>query len=328
MRIALAGVGHWHAGLHAAATRAAGAEVAAVWDPDADVARRFAATTATTVLADLTALIATAPDLVVCMGRPETVRAAAIAALDAGLPIVLEKPAAARADDLEPFAARARAGAFIAVPLPNRLGPIWLEAARLIAAGRLGVVSHASFRLINGPPERYRLDGVPWLLDPAIGGGGALRNLGIHGVDAVRQLAGLTGDELRLVAARTGRIHGEPVEDYAHLTFALGAAVVTVETGYTYASLAPGGDFEWRLSTANAYLVDRGQSAEAVTLDDAARRALRPAPAGGRYDLFMAGTLDALRSGRPPSVGIADYVAAMRLIDTAYAMAAATGETA
>jgi predicted dehydrogenase len=321
MRIGLAGVGHWHAGMHAEAARANGAELAGAWDPDPAAARRFAAVTAVPAVDSLARLVA-GSDLLVCMGTPATARAAALAGLDAGRPIVLEKPAAARADDLTAIAERADAGAFVAVPLPNRLGPIWDMAARLAADGRLGPLSHAGFRLINGPPERYRTDGVAWLLDPAIGGGGALRNLGIHGIDAARQLAALVGEDVRLVAARLGNIHGEVVEDYALLTFRLaGGATVTVETGYTFASLAPGGDFEWRISTGNAYLVDRGAAAEAMLLDAAGRVRLPPAPPATRYNLFMADTLVALAAGRAPSVGIADYVAAMRFIDAAYVLA-------
>jgi predicted dehydrogenase len=324
MRIALSGVGHWHAGMHAAAIRAAGAELGPVHDPDPAVAARVAQVLGATVAPDLADLIAGRPDLVVCMGTPAEARSAALACLDAGLAIILEKPAAAVAGDLDPIIARA-SGRFIAVPLPNRLGPIWPEAARLQAAGRLGAVSHAGFRLINGPPERYRIDGVPWLLDPAISGGGALRNLGIHGVDAARQLAALTNQDLRLIAARTGNIHGEPVEDYALLTFALsGGATITVETGYVHASMAPGGQFEWRLSAANATLFDRGDAAEILTLDDATRKTLPPAPPAIRYDLFMADTLDALRAGRAPAVGLDDYRAALALIDAAYRLAGDT----
>ena len=100
----------------------------------------------------------------------------------------------------------AAAGRFVAVPLPNRLGPAMVECARLRDAGRLGRIGHAHFRLVNGPPERYRVDGVAWMLDPALSGGGALRNLGIHGVDCAAALA--TG-ALRVVL-RASRAAGSP----------------------------------------------------------------------------------------------------------------------
>lgn len=318
-RVALAGVGHWHAGMHLEAARAAGAQVVATWDPEPAVAAGFAAKHGVAHQPTVAALIATKPDLTVVMGRPDQVPDLALACIEAGLPIVLEKPAAVSTAALEPLAEAAhRRGLFAAVPLPNRCGPIWAEIETLKAAGRLGPVSHAQFRIVNGPPERYRLDGVRWVLDPAIGGGGALRNLGIHGIDAALALAG--GADLAIVSAATDRrLHGEAVEEYAIVVLrAPDGMIATVEAGYTYASMAPGGDFEWRVSARNAYLLDRGDSCRVATLDDGQLRDLAPIPPADRYKAFMADTLDRLARGAAPSVGIEDYLQAMRLIDRAY----------
>lgn len=320
-RVALAGVGHWHARMHLEAARAAGAEVVAAWDWDPTVAAGFAAQSGVAHQPTVAALIAMKPDLTVVMGRPDQVPDLALACIEAGLPIVLEKPAAVSTAALEPLAEAAR-GLFAAVPLPNRCGPIWAEIEALKAAGRLGPVSHSQFRIVNGPPERYRLDGVPWVLDPAIGGGGALRNLGIHGIDAALALAG--GADLTVVSALVDRrLHGEAVEEYAIVTLrAPDGMIATVEAGYTYASMAPGGDFEWRVSTRNAYLLDRGDSCRVATLDDGRVRDLAPIPPADRYAAFMADTLDRLARNAAPAVGIGDYLQAMRLIDRAYQEAA------
>ncbi|WP_395678412.1 Gfo/Idh/MocA family protein [Inquilinus sp.] len=320
-RVALAGVGHWHAGMHLDAARSAGATVIAAWDPDPAITADFAARHGVPGRSTIEALIAARPDLTVVMGRPDQVPALALACIEAGLPIVLEKPAAVSTAALEPLAEAAR-GLFVAVPLPNRCGPIWAEIEALKAAGRLGPVSHAQFRIVNGPPERYRLDGVPWVLDPAIGGGGALRNLGIHGIDAALVLAGGTG--LTVVSASVDRrLHGEAVEEYAIVVLrAPDGMIATVEAGYTYASMAPGGDFEWRVSARNATLIDRGDSCRVATLDDGQLRDLAPILPADRYKAFMADTLDRLARGAAPSVGIGDYLQAMRLIDRAYKEAA------
>lgn len=322
MRIALAGVGHWHAAMHREAAHQAGATITGVWDEDADVAARFASANGLELHASFEGLAATRPDLVVLMGRPAGLVERAISLVDAGLAVMLEKPAALGASELEPLRDRGRRGAFIAVPLPNRCSPIWPRIAELAAAGRLGGLSHAQFRIVNGPPERYRIDGVPWLLAPQTSGGGALRNLGIHGVDAALALAG--DDGLELVSASLGHLHGEAVEDYAVLTLRSDRGlIVTVEAGYTYASMAPGGDFEWRVSSANAYLVDRGDHCSTTTLDDAAVRGEPPLLPGERYKAFMADTLARLARGAAPLVGIEDYWRAMTLIDEAYRRATA-----
>jgi predicted dehydrogenase len=322
MRIGLAGTSHWHAAMHLDAALHAGAEVIGLWDPDTAAVAAMAGRTGLRPCASLEALLQSQPDLVVVTGHPADVPAMARACMGQSVPIVLEKPAAATTAALAELAGQAaREGRFVAVPLANRCSPIWGELDRLRGLGRLGTISHAQFRIVNGPPERYREDGVGWLLDPAVAGGGALRNLGLHGVDAALALFG--DAEPAVTGAQTrSALYSEAVEEYAVATLAVpGGPVVTVEAGCTYASMAAGGDFEWRVSAANAYLIDRGRTCSVATLDDATRRDIAPVPPGERYRHFMADTLDRLRRGAPPSVGLDHYVRAMRLIDRIYAEA-------
>ena len=321
MKIALFGTSHWHAEMHLDAVRAAGATVVGVWDEDPAHAAGFAEKHAVPVVAEIDAGLALAPDLIVLMGHPSTLPARAHALIEAGIPLILEKPAASNTAAIAELANVAKKhDTFVGVPLPNRFGPIFGAYSKLQETGRAGRLAHASFRLVNGPPDRYRQDAVGWLLDPAIGGGGALRNLGIHGVDAALSLA---QGPVTLVSASIGnRIHDEAVDDHALLVLTDAAGTLfTVEAGYTYASMAPGGEFEWRMVTANATLVDRGDSASCVTLDDASARILPPEPTATRYRLFMADTLQRLREGRAPAITLGDYLAAMTLIDAAYAKA-------
>ena len=321
MKIALFGTSHWHAQMHMDAALHAGGEIGCVWDEDFGQAQGFADAHGLQAIESFEAALATRPDLIVMMGHPSSVPARAAAVIEAGIPMILEKPAISRTSDLTALRDLAKArGAFVGVPLPNRYGPALGEYARLDAQGRAGKLAHVHFRLVNGPPQRYRDDGVGWLLDPAIGGGGALRNLGIHGIDCALMLA---QGELSIVSSSIGRtIHDEPVEDYALLVLKDAAGTLfTVEAGYTYASMAPGGEFEWRVVSANATLVDRGDAATSVTLDDGAHRALAPEPTATRYRLFTSDIVQRLRDGRPPAITLNDYWAAMSLIDAAYAKA-------
>jgi predicted dehydrogenase len=307
--------------MHLDAALSAGAEVICVWDENPAQAAGFAQTHRLKAVATIDAGLALKPDLVVLMGHPERLPAQARHLIAARVPLILEKPAASNTTTIAALAQLAREyGSFVGVPLPNRFGPVLHEYEALTLAGRAGRLAHASFRLVNGPPQRYRDDGVGWLLDPAIGGGGALRNLGIHGIDAALSLA---KGPLSIVSASIGnRLHDEAVEDHALIVLTdAGGALFTVEAGYTYASMAPGGEFEWRLVTANATMADRGDSAFCTTLDDAATRPLPLEPTATRYRLFMADTLARLRDGRPPAITLNDYLAAMTLIDAAYAKA-------
>ena len=313
MNIALLGVSHWHAAMHADAVRHAGATIGVVWDWDTDCAVRFATAEDTIAVRSLDAALAPRPDLVVVMGHPARVPSLAETVISAGLPMLLEKPAASDTATLERIAEQARqANIFVAVPLANRLSPALTDLTAPVA--------HAHFRIVNGPPQRYRDDGVGWVLDPSIGGGGALRNLGIHGIDCALSLA---QGPLRIMSASVARrLHAsELVEDHALVVLAdASGALFTIEAGYTAPNMGAGGDFEWRTATPGRYCIDRG--AQVTTLQADGERHLPPLLPAHRYRAFMADTLARLDSGRTPMVTLDDYVAAMRLIDAIYERAA------
>src|SRR5258708_29981835 len=167
MRVALLGVGHWHAGFHAEAATSSGAEIGAVWDEDAAVATAFAARAGGHAVPTPQAAMAERPDLAVVLGRGPAAAGLLGTLLDHDIPLLVDKPLRPNADDVPPVAERAaRLGRFVTVALANRVGPIPAEIATLRAAGTLGAISHTQLRSINGPPQRYRDWGVGWMLDP------------------------------------------------------------------------------------------------------------------------------------------------------------------
>lgn len=315
MNIALLGVSRWHAAMHADAARNAGAKISHIWDWDTGIAQRFSDAHEQAPVAELDAILAARPDLIVAMGHPNEVPALAARVIESGIPMILEKPAAPDTASIAALAEQARArSTFVAVPLANRFGPA-------MESPQGQPIAHAHFRLVNGPPQRYRDDGVGWVLDPAIGGGGALRNLGIHGIDCALSLA---HGKLRIVSAVvTKRLHAEEaVEDHCHVVLTDEAgALFTVEAGYTVPDMAPGGDFEWRTVTASHYCIDHGSSVIGFSPGANGPRALTPLLPALRYRAFMADTLARLRENRAPLVSLDDYLAAMRLIDDIYTAA-------
>jgi predicted dehydrogenase len=320
MRVALLGVGHWHADFHAEAANSAGAELGAVWDEDAAVAAAFAARAGGHVVATPRAALAERPDLTVVLGRGPGAAVLLGQLLDHAVPLLVDKPLGLNEADVAPLAERAaRLGRFVTVALANRIGPIPGEVATLRAAGALGAVSHMQFRLINGPPQRYRDWGVAWMLDPRQSGGGALRNLGLHGLDAFLALAG--AQPVRVQHAAFGRgVHGVGVDDYALVVLrAEDGMIGLVEAGYTHAD-PRAGHFEWRIDAADASLADNG-AALTVATRDAPLRVQPAVPTSRRYAAFMADVLARVRNGRPPAVSLDDFRKAMALADRAYAMA-------
>jgi len=320
MRVALLGVSHWHAGFHAEAVQAAGAEIGAVWDEDAGIATAFAVEHGGRVVSSVGQALAERPGLVVGLGRGPRAAGLLGELLEHDVKILMDKPIGVSAAEVAPLLATARRhGRFVAVALAHRTGPIDGEIARLRAAGALGAISHMQFRIINGPPQRYPAWGVGWMLDRAQSGGGALRNLGLHGLDAFAALAG--GQLVEVVHASFGRgVHGADVEDFAHVVLrAADGMLGVVEAGYTWASMKGGGSFEWRVDAEKASLVDDAVNVTLATTE-APASVSACLPGGKRYAAFMADTIARAGDGRAPLVDLGAFAEAMRLCDDAYRM--------
>ena len=259
IRVAAIEVGHWHALFDAAYLRLLAAmddvQLVGLHDPSAAVAAERAAVLGNPpVFTDYRAMLdKTRPDFVVALGPHARMAETALALLDLGYPFMMEKPMGVSAAEVEAVAARAAAKhAFVAVPLSQRYQPFVRRARRMLAEGRFGPLSHLYFRLNRPTSARYPAWGSPWMLDPALAGGGCLRNLGSHGLDLFLHL---TGERVRVTGAQlSARVHGQPVEDYASVLLRSESGVLgTIEVGNAvpYA----GSDGEWKVAGRDAILI-------------------------------------------------------------------------
>ncbi len=235
-------------------------------------------------------------------------------------PFVLEKPGTVDAAALESAAAAAAAHRIpTLVPLVNRYADFWAAVDR---TDLRRTWTHAHFRIIAGPPDRYLRDGVPWVLDPARYGGGALRNLGVHAADAIAELMhGSIGPEhLRIRSAQLSRsLHHLAVEDFALATLVTAdGRTITIEAGYAMpAENAP--DKEWRLHGPGESVAE--SNGLVIVRDAAGVHTAESAPSSAQY-LTFGHTMAALALGRPADfAGIPELLAAQRLIDRLYAAA-------
>ena len=327
MRVVMIEVGHWHASMHLRSFRLADeVEIVGVSDHQPGVAAAFAEQSGGAAFERYQDMLeATQPDFVIAMGRHVDMPAIARDVLDAGIPFAMEKPAGVSARDIAPLVELAEAQqAFVAVPLVNRYSAMWRQLDDLEAAGRVGARSHFHFRVINGPPERYEMDGVGWMLDPAISGGGCLRNVGIHTVDGFLRF--IEGEAVEVLGAAVSyRTHGKAIEEFcAALLRSASGVIGTIEAGYSFASMKPGGDFEARLAAANCTIIDRDKTLIVATLDDEETRIRTMPEQGARYDQFGRDTLARLRDGRPPIATLQDCYRAMQVIDEIYEIAVET----
>ena len=216
-RIALAGaglVGRRHA---EALRHHPDAALCAIADPSPDAGADLDGGVARHAALDAL-LAAERPDGVI-LATPNALHAeGALACIEAGVPVLVEKPIAPSVAEARAMVeAAARAGVPLLCGHHRRHAGAVREAARLIAAGRLGplVALQASAWLIK--PDDY-FD-VRWRREP--GGGPILINL-IHEVDLVMHLAGPVASVSAMASSAT---RGFAVEDTAAvaLRFASGA---------------------------------------------------------------------------------------------------------
>jgi myo-inositol 2-dehydrogenase/D-chiro-inositol 1-dehydrogenase len=139
-------------------------------------------------------------------------------AIDAGIPIFVEKPLAFDLEETAALVDKAEAaGALVQVGFQRRFDPAYLETRRLVESGELGTVYMV--RLIahdhEPPPDTY----IPV-------SGGLFRDSSIHDFDALRWV---TGQEVVEVYA-AGAVRGFPVFAQ-HNDVDTGAAILTLADG-------------------------------------------------------------------------------------------------
>jgi predicted dehydrogenase len=322
-RVAAIEVSHWHSLYDAAYLRHLAdmpdVEIVGVQDPDREVAaQRAAAVGGPPTFADYRAMLAaTRPDFVLALGRHRHMAEVAHHLLDHRHPFVMEKPMGLNAAEVRGVAAKASAtGGFAAVPLARRYDPFTVQARRLLAAGRLGPLSHLYFRLNRPTSARYPAWQSPWMLDPAEAGGGCLRNLGPHGLDLFLHL---TGEDATVTGAQLSwRALEQPVEDYASVLVRSASGILgTIEVGNTVP--AQGSDEEIVIAGRDGIFQSNGSALRLFTADGE-----ETMPGEAPEPLARTALRDALehwRRGAPPPISVHDCARAVALIDRAYELA-------
>jgi len=218
---------------HLAAIRASdAATLAAVCDLDPELAATSAAGEVPAYPSLAAMLAGTELDAIaVCLPHSLHVEAA-LAAIEAGCHVLLEKPMAVDLDGCDRIAAAATAaGVSVAVShnqlsyLPHR------RLAELIGDNGLGELRALYARLWIG--GRYR----GWREDPAIVGGGLLMDAGVHRVYVIRALGG----PVRAVTATMDAPRAE--ERFEIVLEHAGGAVAVLQGGYW----GPAGSFDDRI---------------------------------------------------------------------------------
>ena len=156
------------------------------------------------------------------------------AALDAGCHVLAEKPSCVRAEDFESLVRKAEEKKrHLMLALANRLRPSAQDARRIVGSGRIGKIYAVEAHIIADQTrltrESYR---NKWYSMKARAGGGHLIWLGIHWLDLVLYITGLSVEQ---VAGFAGVVGGQEIdiEDSAAVTLKFsGGTFGTMTSGY------------------------------------------------------------------------------------------------
>lgn len=269
-------------------------------------------------------------DVVVVTTRNDSHVSLAMAALAAGLPVVVDKPFALHAAEARQVIDEARRRKLMVTVYHNRR---WdselLTVKRLLAEGAFGNVLRFESRLERWRPEPkggWRESGAPEA------GGGLLYDLGTHLID---QALHLFGPVTHVYAELDRRRPGMEVDDdvFLALTHASGVRSHLTATSLSAQPLA-----RMRvLGSRAAYLKVHSDVQEAALrsggrpdrpdwgrepperwgLLGVGEEAVRVRSEPGAYQQFYAGIVAALRDGAPPPVDPEDAVAGLEIIETA-----------
>jgi predicted dehydrogenase len=325
MRVAIIEASHWHIPLYLTALEAPGIQVVAISDKENAKGKEVAARFNCGLYESYEQLLDREQvDFVFAFGRHSEMSRIGEALVRRKIPFTLEKPCGVRADEVTRLRQQAEAaGVYVAVPFIFRISD-FLAAVTEIEGQVPADFNHLQFRFIVGQPSRYVAAGAPWMLDPAIAGGGSTINVATHFIDLFRFL---TGKEVATVSAHMHtRTHKGEVEDYSLVTLTTADGVIgLVESGYSFPSTPDEQrEFSFTLGSSRNYLrsgADRVDYRDRNDLSAGTRSRSVRLDTDVYYPIFVKQVLAEYRGGKASIAGLRDAEAMMRVMDAAYASA-------
>ncbi|MBI4887700.1 MAG: Gfo/Idh/MocA family oxidoreductase [Acidobacteria bacterium] len=260
-------------------------------------------------------------DIVIVATTNDALASITRAAVEAGTHVLVEKPAARSAAELEPVAsAAARTRSLVRVGFNHRYHPALLKAGELVAAGAIGPLMFVRGRYGHGGRPGYERE---WRADPVRSGGGELLDQGVHLIDLARRFLGDFSDVQGFAATFYWPM---PVEDNAFLL---------LRTDRQQAAMLHVSWTEWKNlfsfelfgRTGKIQIDGLGGSygTERATLYEMGPEMGPPATTGWEFPgpdrswaAEFAEFLDDIRLGRPPAAGLPDALAALRVVEAVY----------
>ncbi len=313
LRVGIASFAHVHAAGYAAALgEIDGATLAGIWDDSRARGERAAATHGVRYYADFAALLANV-DTVIVAAENARHRELVLAAAQARVPVLCEKPLATNVEDAR---AMVRACAAAGVQLGTAFPVRYSAAVRgLRDAVQSGVIGET---LMIRATNRGTFPGG-WFGDPQLAGGGALMDHIVHVADLLQWIWQRPFVEVYAEAAT--RHHPIPVDDCGLLLITLeGGLIASLDPSWSRPNNAfpTWGDVTMEV-TGVAGVVDLDVFAQNVELFSNERGRTQWLNWGDNLDrLLLADWIDAVRAGAPAPISGEDGLRAVELVMAAY----------
>ena len=238
-----------------------------------------------------------------------------------GKHVLIEKPGARRAAELDAVAeAAAKTGARVRVGFNHRYHRSFRKAREIFASGVLGEMMFVRARYGHGGRSGYSQE---WRARPELSGGGELLDQGIHLIDLARSFL---GDFTRVTGKLATYFWNMPVEDNAFLLL----ETERRQTAFLHASWTEWKNlFSFEIAGRNGKLEVSGlggsYGVERLTHYRMLPEMGPPETTSWEYPMHddswefeLNEFLDDITLGRDPSPGIADAQAALRVVEALY----------
>jgi predicted dehydrogenase len=257
-------------------------------------------------------------DIVVVATTNEMLAEIALAAVEAGKHVLVEKPAARTVAELDPVIdAAARGRRIVRVGFNHRYHSALQKAHELFAAGAIGEPMCLRARYGHGGRPGYETE---WRADPALSGGGELIDQGVHLIDLARWFL---GDFTTVIGSAHTYYWPMPVDDNAFLLLRTPGQ----QTAFLHVSCT-----EWKNlfslemygrqgklhveGLGGSYGVERLAFYRMLPEMGPPETTIWEYPGADRsWALEFAAFLDDIRLDRQPSPGLADARAALVIVD-------------
>jgi predicted dehydrogenase len=260
-------------------------------------------------------------DAVVVATTHDTLATIAAASVTAGKHVLVEKPAARCAGELDAIAEAARrTGACVRVGFNHRFHRAFRKAREIFESGALGELMFIRGRYGHGGRVGYEQE---WRAHPELSGGGELIDQGVHLIDLARWFLG----DFPKVTGRARTYFWEmPVEDNGFLLLETARGQVAfLHASWTEWKNLFSFEIAGRVGKLEISGLGGSYGVEKLTwyrmsaeMGPPETRAWEYPVADDSWEAECAAWLDDIRLGRQPQPGIADAQAALRIVEQIY----------